>query len=209
MRSCILCVHIETSFLWAEFVNKNRCISVLLVSEEVKSKNFIIEIIHIIVSYDQNISLIFLCDKWIQCQTVPSVLCIHYRPETVHCSTKDAYTSEITFFALHLWATLFFIQIYAINMVQQFNKFQIEMQSNFPCIPLNKYLNQTFYLQYRHSTWSEKKTFFKSLSDLWKMESHIFNSKAVLRMSVLKIFKFCKSIFDFLLDNVKIYVYKH
>ena len=37
-RSCILCVHIETSPLWAEFVYKNRCISVRLVSEEVKSK---------------------------------------------------------------------------------------------------------------------------------------------------------------------------
>jgi len=36
----ILCVHIETSSLWAEFVNKNRCISVRLVSEEVKSLSF-------------------------------------------------------------------------------------------------------------------------------------------------------------------------
>ena len=27
----VLCVHIETSSLWAEFVNKNRCISVRLV----------------------------------------------------------------------------------------------------------------------------------------------------------------------------------
>ena len=34
------CVHIETSPLWAEFVNKNRCISVSLVSEEVKSITF-------------------------------------------------------------------------------------------------------------------------------------------------------------------------
>ena len=40
MRSCILCVHIKTSFLWAEFVNKNRCISVRLLSEEVKSIKF-------------------------------------------------------------------------------------------------------------------------------------------------------------------------
>ena len=31
---------IETSSLWAEFVNKNRCISVRLVSEEVKALNF-------------------------------------------------------------------------------------------------------------------------------------------------------------------------
>ena len=34
----ILCVHIETSSLWADFVNK--CISVRLVSEEVKSTKF-------------------------------------------------------------------------------------------------------------------------------------------------------------------------
>ena len=40
MRSCILCVHFETSSLWAEFVNKNRCISVRLVSKEVKSIKF-------------------------------------------------------------------------------------------------------------------------------------------------------------------------
>jgi len=32
-----------------------------------------------------------------------SVLCLHYRPEAVHCSTKDVYTSEITFLALHPW----------------------------------------------------------------------------------------------------------
>ena len=34
-----------------------------------------------------------------------SVLCLHYRPETVHCSTKDAYTSEITIFALLYFGT--------------------------------------------------------------------------------------------------------
>ena len=33
----VLCVHIKTSSLWAEFVNKNRCIRVRLVSEEVKA----------------------------------------------------------------------------------------------------------------------------------------------------------------------------
>ena len=36
----IAVVHIETSSFWAEFVNKNRCISVRLVSEEVKSIKF-------------------------------------------------------------------------------------------------------------------------------------------------------------------------
>ena len=60
----------------------------------------IILIIHIIVSFNQNISLIFLCERWISCQASTPVLCLHYRPETVHCSTKDAYTSELTFLAL-------------------------------------------------------------------------------------------------------------
>ena len=75
-KSRILHVHIETSSLWADFGNKNRCISVRVVSEEDKSI------------------------EWMQCQAVTFVLCLHYRPETVHCSTKDAYTYEITFLAL-------------------------------------------------------------------------------------------------------------
>ena len=40
----------------------------------------------------------FLSERWIPCQA--SVLYLRYRPETVHYSTKDAYTSEITFLAL-------------------------------------------------------------------------------------------------------------
>ena len=43
----------------------------------------------------------FLCERWIPCHALTSVLCLHDRPETVNCSTKDAYTSEITFLALH------------------------------------------------------------------------------------------------------------
>ena len=72
---------------------------VRLVSEEVKSIKFD----NFEFSYYQNNSLFFLCERWIPCQSVTSVLCLHSRPETVHCSTKDAYTSEITFLALHPW----------------------------------------------------------------------------------------------------------
>jgi len=50
--------------------------------------------------------LIFLCERWIPCQALTSVLCLHYRPETVHCSAKDVYISEITFLALHPWPIL-------------------------------------------------------------------------------------------------------
>ena len=44
---------------------------------------------------------LFLCERWIPCQAETSVLCLHYLPEKIHCSTKDAYTSEITFLALN------------------------------------------------------------------------------------------------------------
>ena len=100
---CILCVHVETSSLWAEFVNKNRCISVRLVSDEIKALNFD--------NFDNSHNSLlwpeyfidFLFERWIPCQASKSVLCLHYHPETVHCSTKDVYTSKITFFALHPW----------------------------------------------------------------------------------------------------------
>ena len=42
----------------------------------------------------------FLFERWIPFQASTSVLYLHYRPETVNCSTKDVYTSEITFLAL-------------------------------------------------------------------------------------------------------------
>ena len=42
-----------------------------------------------------------LCVRWIPCQAVTSFLCLHYRPETVHCMTKDVYTSKITFLGLN------------------------------------------------------------------------------------------------------------
>ena len=42
----------------------------------------------------------YLYERWIPWQASTSVLCLHYRPETIHCSTKDARTSEITFLAL-------------------------------------------------------------------------------------------------------------
>ena len=65
-------------------------------------EKYFILIIYIIVSYDQNISLIFYVKDESHVRLWhPS--CLHYRPETVHCSTKDAYTSEITFLALKPW----------------------------------------------------------------------------------------------------------
>ena len=36
---------------------------------------------------------------------------LHYRPETVHCSTKDAYTSVITFLAWHPWKLSCFMKL--------------------------------------------------------------------------------------------------
>ena len=85
--------YIETSSLSAEFVNKNRCIGVRLVSEVVKS----IEFDNFENSHNSFLTRIFhrlFLWKWIPCQAVTSVLCLPFRPKTVHCNTKDAYTSE-------------------------------------------------------------------------------------------------------------------
>ena len=63
--------------LWAEFVNKNRCISVRLVSEEVKSIKFD----HFENSHNNFLwpeyFIDFLCERWIPCQASISVLCLH------------------------------------------------------------------------------------------------------------------------------------
>ena len=76
----------------------------------------IILIIHIIVSCDQNMSLIFYVIL-ISCQASTSVLCLHHRQKTVHCSTKKAYTSEITFLALVPWHTpLSIIYLHAVQI---------------------------------------------------------------------------------------------
>ena len=71
MLSRKLCVHIETSSLWAEFVNKNmhQC--------SFSIRALIILVIHIIVSYFQNIDLLY--ERWIPCQASTSVLYLYYR----------------------------------------------------------------------------------------------------------------------------------
>ena len=88
----ILCVH-----NWNQFPLDCVCkqVSVPLLSKEDKS-NFDNFNIHLIVSYAQNISLIFYVEDGSHARlwVVTSVLCLHYRPETVHCSTKNTYTSE-------------------------------------------------------------------------------------------------------------------
>ena len=61
----------------------------------------IILIIHIIVSYDQNISFIFFYEKDGSHVRLWHPSCVYITAQTVHCSTKDVYTSEITFLALH------------------------------------------------------------------------------------------------------------
>ena len=85
-------IHIETSSLLEVFVNKNRCISVRLVSEEDFYPQFNFEHFDnsIKVSYDQNISLFFFHVK-------NGSHVFTSQPGEVHCSIKNAYTSEITF----------------------------------------------------------------------------------------------------------------
>ena len=66
----------------------------------------VILIIHIIVSYDQNISLIIYVKDGSHVRLRQPSCVFHYRPETVRCSIKDAYTSEITLLALLPWILL-------------------------------------------------------------------------------------------------------
>ncbi len=63
----------------------------------------IIFIVHRIVFYGQNISLIFYIKdgSHVRLWHPSCVYITAQRAETVHCSTKDVYTSEITFLALH------------------------------------------------------------------------------------------------------------
>ena len=44
-----------------------------------------------------------------------SVLCLLFRPKTVHCSTKNVYTSEITFLALVPCLNLLFLFLNFLN----------------------------------------------------------------------------------------------
>jgi len=121
LRTRILCVHIETSSLWAEFINKNRCISVRLVLRRLKAFNFNnFDNSHYSFLWPEYF-IDFLCERWIPCQASTSVLCLHYRPKTVYCSTKNAYTSEITFLALVPWYTpLSIIYLHAVQIYQHF-----------------------------------------------------------------------------------------
>ena len=98
MRSCIFCVHIETSSLWAEFLNKRRFKALNFGNFDNSHNSFLWP----------EYFIDFFMWKWIPCQGVTSVLCLHYRPETVHCSTKVEYTSEITFLVLHPWFCQYF-----------------------------------------------------------------------------------------------------
>ena len=67
----------------------------------------------------------YLYELWIPCQASTSVLCLHYLPVTVNCSTKDAYTSEITFLALHPWFK--FIKFGPSELVKFFNRYYLEV----------------------------------------------------------------------------------
>ena len=69
----------------------------------------------------------YLCERWIPCQASTSVLCLHYRPVTVHCSTKDEYTSEITFLALNPCSLL---NVFTVTR-GQFNNTFLQCMSHF------------------------------------------------------------------------------
>ena len=95
------CVHIETSSLWAEFVNKNRCISVRLVSEPRRRKAY---------NFDnfENSHNSFLWPEYYSCEngfhvrlSNPSVFTFPSKDSTP--LYKKCVHPEITFLALVPW----------------------------------------------------------------------------------------------------------
>ena len=100
----ILSVHIETSSLWAEFVNKNGCISVRLVSEEVKSIEFLIfenshnSFLWRWTEYFKN----YFYMKYGSHVRLRHLSCVNITAQWQYTAVKkNAYTSEITFLALN------------------------------------------------------------------------------------------------------------
>ena len=73
--------------------------------------------------------------KWIPCQALTSVLCLLFLPKTVHCSTKNAYTSKITFLALVPWQKVCKVSIF-FKIIPSLKKSQ--------AIPLNFYQEEIF-----------------------------------------------------------------
>ena len=66
----------------------------------------------------------FFMWKWIPCQTVTSVLNLLFRPKTVHCNTKNAYSTEITFLALVPWKIQhLYISIFSLPLIRQTKSF--------------------------------------------------------------------------------------
>ena len=96
VSTSVLCLHYRDSTLQykrsVHFGNKFPCIITLQL--------YIQYTLLVCLFESNNVRDDFVCERWSLFQATTSVLCLHYHPETVHCSTKDAYTSEITFLAV-------------------------------------------------------------------------------------------------------------
>ena len=53
----------------------------------------------------------YFCENGFHVRLWPSVLCLLFHPKTVHCSAKNACTSEITFLALVPWSNVAFVPV--------------------------------------------------------------------------------------------------
>ena len=112
---------------------------------------FIIFIIHILVSYDQNISLIFFMWKWIPCQAATSVLCLPPRYSTLQYKR-----------CVHLWNNFSCIIIPCVISNIVFITFKIS--------DWHAGLYNIFYLLLLQYT----VCFHKQYTNNFRLESHIF-----------------------------------
>ena len=131
--------------------------------------------------------------KWIPCQAGTSVLCLLFRPKTVHFSKKNVYTSEITFLALVPWAQVSkFLWHFSLNV-----RFCVYL---LPSLSFH-YASLCLFLYWAVAAiklWNRKTTvrlklwFLFSLLNMkdrqWKDDNKLINSMVLLRISLI-IFK--------------------
>ena len=131
--------------------------------------------------------------KWIPCQAVTSVLCLLFRPKTVHFSKKNVYTSEITFLALVPWAQVSkFLWHFSLNV-----RFCVYL---LPSLSFH-YASLCLFLYWAVAAiklWNRKTTvrlklwFLFSLINMkdrqWEDDNKLINSMVLLRISLI-IFK--------------------
>ena len=119
----------------------------------------------------------FFMWKWIPCQAVTSVLCLLFRPKTVHCSTKNAYTSEITFLAL----VPCFIKSLLFKLIKPHSPI-IGWNMTFPISTI--FMSIQFFYNFSKILWTGSRKIMQTWSRLGWLGGHTFVVRHVLTSKI-------------------------